>query len=144
MYMYDSEEPFQPDAVNTATFYLLLTMHISTFIANYEGAPWAPPLLQNKNLKKMLLGSSLLLLLLLLQLAPFLNQTLELVLFTDTSFLLQLYLLIAADLVAPWLFATACKKAAAFRQGPLKPLSLQQQQQQQLQQQLQQQRQRRH
>ncbi|CDJ44821.1 cation-transporting ATPase, putative, partial [Eimeria tenella] len=122
----EDENLFKPDEVNTAVFYLSLCMHLSTFLANYEGAPWSQPLRQNRRLWRMLLGGFLVLLLLLLQLLPFLNQALELVLFTDTRLQLQLQLLILLDIFGPWAIAAACRKAAAFREGPLKPLPLQQ------------------
>ncbi|KAL8273764.1 hypothetical protein Esti_002364 [Eimeria stiedai] len=118
-----SGDEFEPDAVNTAVFYMMLAMHISTLLANYPGRPWAASLRENKKLLRILFASTALLLLLLLQLMPALNHALDLVVIQDTQFFYNLLLLLVADVAAPWAVAAACAAAATATQQQVKPLA---------------------
>ena len=79
------ESDFQANLVSTVIFYMVAVTHVSSFFANYAGAPFLCSITENKLLFRALLGFFGLLVLLVLEALPFLNDFLSLVPFPDRS-----------------------------------------------------------
>ncbi|PFH36293.1 hypothetical protein BESB_044850 [Besnoitia besnoiti] len=101
---------FEPNLVNSVVFLLIASMHASTFLSNYEGAPFMAPLLENRPLFVTLGFLVGLLLLLVFEVLPELNETLSLVPFPSYEFKTQIVALVFLDLGGAWLVAWMLRK----------------------------------
>lgn len=93
---------FEPNLVNSVVFLLIASMHASTFLSNYEGAPFMTPLVQNRPLCSalgFLIGT---LLLLVFEVFPDFNAWLSLVPFPTYEFKQQIVWLVFLDLGGSW------------------------------------------
>ncbi|CBZ50641.1 putative cation-transporting ATPase [Neospora caninum Liverpool] len=96
---------FEPNLVNSVVFLLIASMHASTFLSNYEGAPFMVPLVENRPLVVTLGFLIATLLTLVFELVPSLNETLSLVPFPNGAFKRQIVGLVFLDLGGAWLVA---------------------------------------
>ncbi|KYF39175.1 P-type ATPase of unknown pump specificity (type V) protein [Toxoplasma gondii ARI] len=101
---------FEPNLVNSVVFLLIASMHASTFLSNYEGAPFMVPLTENKPLVLTLGFLVSTLLTLVFELVPSLNETLSLVPFPTREFKVKIIGLVFLDLVGAWLVAWSLRK----------------------------------
>lgn len=101
----DIDGPFTPNIVNTVVFYLLASMQASSFLSNYEGAPFMTPLRENRSLLTVLAVFVLLLFAGVLEVCPEVNEMLSLVPAPDEAFRWKLLGLVGADVGLSWLWA---------------------------------------
>lgn len=94
---------FEPNLVNSVVFLLIASMHASTFLSNYEGAPFMTPLFQNRPLCTTLAFLVGTLLLLVFEVFPEFNAWLSLVPFPNQEFKQQIVSLVFLDLGGAWL-----------------------------------------
>merc|ERR1712110_186141 len=97
---------------NTVVFLLTSSMHITSFLANYEGEPFMQPYSTNKPL---LYGSIFFVWMLAVtttEVIPDLNELLSLVAFPSADFRNQILTLLAVDIVAPIFFARSVAAVA--------------------------------
>eukprot|EP00916_Digyalum_oweni_P016690 GHVL01027353.1.p1 GENE.GHVL01027353.1~~GHVL01027353.1.p1 ORF type:complete len:507 (+),score=117.71 GHVL01027353.1:1401-2921(+) len=90
---------FSPDLTNTVVFYLVASMNISSFIANYEGPPFIAPLSENKLLQNGLIFYIICLLIFVAEIFPDFNIALELVLAPTFSLRLIFVALVLIDMI---------------------------------------------
>ncbi|CEM01515.1 unnamed protein product [Vitrella brassicaformis CCMP3155] len=105
-YKPDLEGEFSPNLTNTVVFFLIASMHVSSFLANYEGAPFMLPFFDNK---LMLYGVGIfigVLGILVTETVPDLNELFSLVKFPTAQFRHLMTLLVLLDIGGTWLLAT--------------------------------------
>jgi len=100
-YKRDLEGDFEPNLTNSVVFVLIAAMHCSSFLANYEGAPFMTSLRSNKPLFYMLSLFVLLIAATGFEVLPELNMGLSLVPFPNDDFRRQILILLAIDLLLP-------------------------------------------
>jgi cation-transporting ATPase 13A1 len=111
-YRRNLEGDFSPNLTNTVVFLLTSSMHITSFLANYEGEPFMQPYSTNKPL---LYGSIFFVWMLVVtttEVIPDLNELLSLVAFPSADFRNQILVLLAVDIVAPIFFARSVAAVA--------------------------------
>lgn len=116
-----AEEVFQPNACSSCVFLLLLSMHVSAFLANYEGAPYALPLRRNRSLCNLLLLGVALICVLLFDLCSPLTRLLQLEPLPD-GLRLHCLALIAADILLPWALNKLAREVSRRIRKPPPPL----------------------
>lgn len=77
-YKRDLEGDFEPNLTNTVIFILCSTMHVSSFVGNYEGRPFLCPLHENKTLSYAIGGFFAFLLLCVSEIFPPINYLVSL------------------------------------------------------------------
>lgn len=113
----DLEGVFSPNLTNSVVFQLMASMHISSFVANYEGMPFMQPLSSNRPLLVAMGVFIATLLLTVSEVCPDFNELLSLVPSPTSDFHYQLVVLLVADIVGPVLLATCVNTVAAWTRG---------------------------
>eukprot|EP00928_Gymnodinium_smaydae_P022642 TRINITY_DN18954_c0_g1_i3.p1 TRINITY_DN18954_c0_g1~~TRINITY_DN18954_c0_g1_i3.p1 ORF type:complete len:1034 (+),score=247.42 TRINITY_DN18954_c0_g1_i3:655-3756(+) len=116
-YTRDLEGEFKPNLTNTVIFELTAAMHISSFLANYEGRPFMQPLTENRPL---LAGMAIFIATLFAcaaEIVPELNEFLTLVESPSEDFRTQLLTLLACDILGSVLLARSVTSLATWLRG---------------------------
>eukprot|EP00921_Rhytidocystis_pertsovi_P002401 GHVQ01004101.1.p1 GENE.GHVQ01004101.1~~GHVQ01004101.1.p1 ORF type:complete len:1226 (+),score=142.92 GHVQ01004101.1:65-3742(+) len=116
-YETELDGPFRPNLVNTVVFYLLASMHASSFLSNYVGKPFMTPLCENRGLVFMLLTFVLLLMVGVTEICPAANAALSLVPAPDRNFKWKLTGLVVCDVCLSWFLATATCQFRLWRES---------------------------
>lgn len=111
------EGEFSPNLTNTIVFYLTSAMHISSFIANYEGMPFMQPMRDNRALMYSIVFFVGTLFLAASDAIPELNDGLSVVLAPSDEVRNQILVLLAADIVGACLLARAVTSIATHLRG---------------------------
>jgi len=113
----DLEGDFAPNLTNSVVFQLMAAMHASSFLANYEGAPFMQPITANRALAYSLLVFVTVIFATVGEALPELNSALSLVESPNPEFRWQVTVLVAVDICLSVLLSRAVNMLALHLGG---------------------------